>query len=205
MADRVGAMAAGVTLVLAAIYAAVTGIGLLSLPNPDAPIADPWFTLMELLILAMLPGLIALAAALAVSAPVERRVFGAIALAAMVATCSLTGAVHFSILALSHQPGFADWNAVFAFRWPSLVYALDILAWDGFFPFALAAMVPLFPRARPIQALLVVAAGLSLFGLSGVATGNMGLRTIGVAGYALVFPLACALMLPWFRRSPARA
>ena len=45
--------------------------------------------------------------------------------------------VHFCVLTLSRQPEFVGrpWESlVFTFAWPSVVYAVDILAWDVFFP-----------------------------------------------------------------------
>jgi hypothetical protein len=50
-----------------------------------------------------------------------------------------TAGLHVSVLTLSRTPGFAgqEWAGdVFAFQWDSVVYALDILAWDVFFPLA---------------------------------------------------------------------
>ena len=47
----------------------------------------------------------------------------------------LTCTVHFVILTLSRQPEFAEQSwlpLVLSFKWPSVVYALDILGWDVF-------------------------------------------------------------------------
>ena len=51
----------------------------------------------------------------------------------------VTSCVHFAVLTLSREPAFkeATWSTlVFAFQWPSVVYAMEILAWDIFFPLA---------------------------------------------------------------------
>jgi len=52
---------------LCAAYAGVVAIGLLTLPSPDHPIQRPWFTLMELLILAIAPAIVCLAVAMSAS------------------------------------------------------------------------------------------------------------------------------------------
>ena len=103
---------------------------------------------------------------------------------AMVAT--ITCAVHWSILLLGSEPAFAaePWARwVFAFQWPSVVYALDVLAWDVFFPLAAAsAALALRHAAVPpaVRGLLWGSAGLALTGLAGVPLADMQVRNIGI-------------------------
>lgn len=117
-------------------------------------------------------------------------------LTALVLIClntGITSCVHFSILALGHTaeaqslPGFAFW---FSFRWPSVVYALDILAWDWFFGLSMLFLAPVFWRRRPLSELLVLSGVLSLAGLLGVALENMPIRNIGILGCAVAAPVA---------------
>ena len=49
---------------------------------------------------------------------------------------------------------------------------------------------------------MLLSGGLALAGLSGVIAGDMQLRTIGVIGYAGVFPAATALLAILFHRTP---
>ena len=59
----------------------------------------------------------------------------------------LTCSVHFVILTLSRQPEFTaqPWlPLVLSFKWPSVVYALDILGWDDFFPLSMLFAAPVF-------------------------------------------------------------
>jgi hypothetical protein len=44
---RVGAIAGVAVAVSSVAYAAVLAMGFLTLPSPDQPIQDPWFTAME--------------------------------------------------------------------------------------------------------------------------------------------------------------
>jgi len=190
---RFGIAAALAVVALEAAYLVVLTIGLARLPAPDVPIADPWFTAMELLILALSVPMVALTVALYTWAPPARKPFAALAVAFMTLTAGLTATVHFSILTLGRQPGFAEMPQVFAFAWPSVVYALDILAWDVFFAIAAlsaAAAVPGPGLARAVRWLLLVSGVLAFAGLSGVALGDMAWRNIGIVGYVLVFPLA---------------
>lgn len=114
----------------------------------------------------------------------------------LVAAC-ITSGVHIFPLLGSRAP------AEEAFHWPSIPYALDILAWDFFF--AISALLsgllikgPGLPRLA--RNLLFLSGLLSLVSLAGLPNGDMKLRNIGVIGYAAVFPAAAVVLTAWFRR-----
>jgi hypothetical protein len=89
-----------------------------------------------LLILAIGPAFVALTAAAHVWAPPAAKVFTLIALAFAAIAAGLTSTVHFTILIVSRERAFAQtpWlPLLISFRWPSIAYVLDILAWDVFF------------------------------------------------------------------------
>jgi len=70
-----------------------------------------------------------------------------IALAFTILAVGITSSVHFVILTASRQiaaSGFAGTPLFLSFTWPSVAYALDILAWDLFFAFALLFAAPIF-------------------------------------------------------------
>lgn len=199
---------AAVVVVLSIAYALVLSAGLLTLPSPNDPIQDPWFTAMELLILVIAPAEVGLMVVVHARAAQERRPWGLAAVVFMAMAALLTCMVHFAVLVLSRQPPFAAaaWaEAVFAFRWPSVVYALDILAWDVFFALAAlcaAAALPDDGLEHRARGLMVLAALLALAGLAGVPLADMRVRNVGIVGYAVVFPIAAALLAAAFR--PAR-
>lgn len=88
------------------------------------------------------------------------------------------------------------------------MYALDILAWDVFFP--LAALFAAFAvhgsgLARLARILLFGSAALAFIGLAGVPLANMSIRNIGIIGYVVLFPIASFLLALIFRRSAARS
>jgi hypothetical protein len=87
---------------------------------------------------------------------------------------------------------------------PSVVYALDILAWDLFFGLSMlfASMVFLKGRLERILAILMIMSGvLSLAGLAGVYLSGMGIRNIGIVGYAGVSMPVFLLLGILFRRA----
>ena len=114
------------------------------------------------------------------------------------------------ILTVVCQPAFRDipWlPLLLSFKWPSVSYALDILAWDVFFPLSVLFAAPVFSGgrlAKLIRALLIVSGVLALGGLSGVIIGDMRLRNIGVLGYVGVFPVVAVLLTILFHRPRPR-
>lgn len=205
-ARRLGLVAAVAVVALQAAYLVCLVIGLATLPSPDDPIADPWFTALEVLILALMPFMVALMVAVHTWAPPEHRPRSLLALVFMALVAVITSAVHFSVLTLSRQEAFREMDWLFAFSWPSVVYALDILAWDAFFPLAVLLAIPAFGGGRlerRIRWLLAVSGVLAGAGLAGVFLNDMQVRNIGIVGYAVVFPLAAVFMGLLFARAAA--
>jgi hypothetical protein len=200
------ASAVGTTLFTAA-YAATLVSGLLSLPSPQTPIGDPLFSILEILIILTMPLMVALMVAVHAWASAETKVFSLIALVFTSLLAGLTCSVHFVILTVGRQASFSGsaWMPLFlSFKWPSVAYALDILAWDVFFALSVLAAAPAFTGNRlamSIRVLLVASGALALAGLSGVIVGDMQLRNIGIVGYAGVFPVAALLIAILFRRA----
>jgi hypothetical protein len=206
-ARRLGIFSAAGVVVLEVAYAITLAVGLLSLESPQEPIGDPMFSILEVLIIVMMPVMVALMAAVHAWAPPHVKTLSLTALVFMGLLAALTCSVHFVILTLSRQPAFAGqpWQPlVFSFRWPSVAYALDILGWDLLFALSMLFAAPVFGGSRlaaSIRLLMVASGVLSLAGLSGVATGDMQLRNIGIVGYVGVFPVVAGLLAVLFYRA----
>ena len=206
-ASRLGVLSGSAVAALSAAYVAVLVIGLLRLPSPDQQIQQPWFALLEVLILAIAPAMVMLAVSVHAWAAPEHKPFALVGAVFFGMCAVVTCALHFSILVLSRNAAFAGepWSSlVFSFRWPSLAYALDILAWDVLFPIGalfLSAAIRGFALADRARAILVVSAALAFAGLLGVPTGNMQIRNIGIVGYAVLFPIGAGLLAVMFRRA----
>ena len=181
-ARRFGVIAAVGTVLFSAAYLVPLVFGLLSLKSPQDPIGDPWFSMMEILIILVMPLMVALMVAVHAWASPESQALSLLAIVFMGLTAGVTCSLHFVILVLGHQAAFAGqlWLPVFlAFKWPSVVYALDILAWDVFFPLSVLSAAPVFTGSRiavAIRVLMIVSGVLALAGLSGVLAGDMQLR-----------------------------
>jgi hypothetical protein len=204
-ARRLGMISAALVVGLEAGYAVTLAIGLASLPSPADPIGDPMFTVLELLILAIGPAIVTLLAAVHASAPPAQQAVTRMAVIFGALMAGITCSLHAVILAARRMPGHggSSLDDLLAFRWPSPAYALDILAWDVFFALAVLFAAPAFPGgglAGWIRRLLVTSGLLAFAGLSGVMTGNMQWRNIGIVGYVPVFSAAAVLLWAYFRR-----
>ncbi|MFH2053433.1 MAG: hypothetical protein ABIK96_13290 [bacterium] len=206
-ARRLGLYSAGCVVVLLVAYAVTLAVGFMSLQSPSDPIGDPMFTILEILIILLMPAMVALMVAIHAWAPAHARTLSLTAVVFMGLLAGVTCSVHFVILTMSRQAAFAGqpWLPLFlSFEWPSVVYALDILGWDVFFPVAMLFAAPVFGGSRladGIRWLMIVSGVLALAGLSGVVTGDMQLRNIGIVGYLGVFLIVACLLVVLFRRS----
>lgn len=197
---RVGRIAALSVFVLGVAYAVVTALGFRSLDSPQAPIGPPSVTLMELLILPLAALYLVTVAAVHVDARSGATVYSLIALVFTTAVATLTTSVHLVILAVGPHldatgQSWVPW--IISFRWPSILYALDILARDWFFALSLLFESVAFTGStldRAVRILLIVSAVLSLAGLVGVPLSDMQIRNVGVLGYAVVSPVAFLLV-----------
>jgi hypothetical protein len=211
-ARSLGILSAAATVVLVVAYAVTLGVGLASLESPRQPIGAPMFTILEVLIIVMMSAMVALMVAVHAWAPMHAKALSLISVVFMGLLAGVTCIVHVSILTLSRQPEFAGQSwlpLVLSFEWPSVVYALDILAWDVFFPLSMLFAAPAFRGSRLaawIRVLMIASGVLSLAGLSGVVAGNMQLRNIGIVGYVGVFLVVAALLaILFYRATPQEA
>ena len=203
-ARRLGIVSATITVVLSVAYAVPLTAGLMSLSSPDAPIGEPWSAMMEILIILSMPAMVALMVAVHAWATPARKVFAAMAVVFMALTTVVTCSVHFVILTVSHRAESAGqpWlMSVLSFRWLSVTYALDILAWDVFFALSVLPAAAVFGGgrlARSIRLLLIITGLLALAGPAGVILDDADVRNIGIAG---VFPVATLLLMILFHRA----
>jgi hypothetical protein len=206
-ARRLGIFSAAATVILLVAYAVTLAMGLASLESPQEPIGDPMSTILEVLIITMMPAMVALMVTVHAWAPMHAKTLSLTSLVFMGMLAGLTCCVHFVILTLSRQPEFTaqPWlPLVLSFNWPSVVYALDILGWDVFFPLSMLFAAPVFWGSRLaawIRVLMTASGVLALAGLRGVVVGDMQLRNIGIVGYVGVFLVVTALLAVLFYRA----
>ena len=205
-----GSASARVVVVLSVAYAAIMVAGFLSLGNLTDPLPDPYLVVAEVLILLMAPAMVVLMAAVHACAPVHLRMFSLIAFGWMLVAACLTMTVHVVELVVARrvEPGaVAGFARLFDFAWPSMLYAVDVVAWDLLLGLSLlfAAVVFTGRRYRAVRRGLLVSAVLCLVGLVGPAIDVMAWRALGILGYVVAFPLTCLALSRAFCTAPPGA
>jgi hypothetical protein len=201
----VGRATAWAVFCLGTMYAVTTVLGFRSLKSPDDAITygrlcangDPFFSIMELLIILIAPLMVVSMVAVHAYAPPHTKIYSLTALIFMILMGGITSSVHFVILTISRQFEATSVSWLLSFKWPSVVYALEILAWDWFFAISMLFAAPVFGASRleqTVQMLMIVSGVLSLAGLIGVPLANMQVRNIGIIGYGVVAPVVFLLL-----------
>jgi hypothetical protein len=209
---RLGICSAVGVVVLGMAYAVTLAVGFVSLESPQQPIGDPMFSILEVLIMVMMPVMVTLMVAVHAWAPSHAKTLSLTAVVFMAMLAGVTCSLHFVILTLSRQAAFAGqpWLPLFlSFRWPSVAYTLDILSWDFFFALSMLFAAPVFGGSRlaaSIRVLMIASGVLALAGLGGVVAGDMQLRNVGIVGYLGIFlVVAGQLAVLFYRARPVAA
>jgi hypothetical protein len=210
--DRcLGVWSATSAAIIGAVYVVVGLIGVVARPPGLSPLrqVDPFLAILEILILLLAVAMVAVIAAVYAYASPEHKTFALAALALTACFAVLTCAVHFvrltvgrqidpgALLLLSHQLSTGDW--------PTVAMSLDLLAWDFFLGTSLLFAAPVFrgKAAGGVRVSMAAAGALCLAGTIGPASGWMYIQYLGIAGYAFVLPVSCALLATFFRRQPS--
>lgn len=189
-------------------YVPTMAAGVVAVGGFSAPIRDPYQAVMELLIFPSAVALVVAFAALHAYAPASKKSLSLSALVLVALMAGITVCVHVIVLTVGRQanettmPGF---KMLFSWTWPSMIYALDIAAWDFFLGVALLLAAPVFFGSRPaawVRRGLIVSGLLCVGGLLGAVVGDMNVRNIGVLGYAFVLPFVMLQMGRVFAATP---
>jgi hypothetical protein len=122
-----------------------------------------------------------------------------------------TTSIHFVVLIASRQAALTSlpWLPLFlSFQWPSVVYILDILAWDVFYGFSMLFAALVFKGGRletAVRITMAVSGVLSIAGLICLPLGNIQLRWIGIFGYAGLGPVVFLLLAKVLGRTESRS
>jgi len=207
--DRnLGRRACYVFFALSFAYVPAMAAGFLANGDTSDPIRDPYLAIMELVILPLAVTLVVVLAAVHSYTRPAGKTLSLAALALGTLAAGITSCVHLVLLTIGREatastlPGY---DLLLSWTWPSVIYALDIAAWDLFLGSALV-MAGLAFSGPGLSAMvrrgLLLSGALCLAGLLGAALGNMDVRNIGIVGYALVLPVVLLVMARLFSVTP---
>src|SRR4029450_338754 len=105
-ARRFGIFSGAATVILLVAYALTLIVGLASLESPQQPIGEAMITILEVLIISMMPAMVALMVAVHAWAPMQAKTLSLTSIIFMSLLAGVTCSLHFVILTLSRQPEF---------------------------------------------------------------------------------------------------
>jgi hypothetical protein len=161
---------------------------------------DPYWAMAEAVTVVGAPVQVVLFAVIYQLSPARAKVYSLLAFGFMLAMAALTTTVRLTELFVARRidlAGDPTLGRIFDFAQPSLVFGADVTAWHFLFGLSLLFAALAFighGTAAYARAGLALGGILSLAGLIGPAVGNPYLRSIGVLGYGVVFPIVCVLI-----------
>jgi hypothetical protein len=205
--DRwIGMWSARVLAAFGVAYAVSMVAGFAAMGNLSKPLEDPYLAIMEVLILIMAPVLVLLAVVIHACAPEGTKTYSMTALGWMLLVAGFTMTVHLVQLTVVRRidpSAIHGFQYLFNWHWPSVLYGVDIVAWDIFFALALLFAAPVFHAAGHVAVRngLLIAGAMCLVGVIGPAVNHIALRQIGIIGYAIVWPIVCVPLSNAFRQA----
>lgn len=195
--DRwIGMWSARLLCAFGVAYTVIMVAGFAVMGNLSKPLEDPYLAIMEVLILVMAPVLVLLAVVIHACAPDGTKTYSMTALGWMLLLAGFTMTVHLVQLTVVRRidPGaIQGFQPPFNWHWPSVLYGVDVVAWDIFFGLALLFAAPVFHAAGHVAVRngLLIAGAMCVVGVIGPAVNHIALRQIGIIGYAIVWPIVC--------------
>ena len=204
-----------VLVVLGLLYLALVA-GMI-LGGSGFPPVEPYQTLANILILITAVWMVWFWVILNQAAPPEKKVFSQASLALIVIFAALTSInryVGLTVVRQSLASGDTDGLQWFLpYGWPSVMLALEFLAWGLFFGLACLCLAPVFTKGKLERArfwILIATGCLSLAAALGQLIGANGLTfspftLAGTLGWGPGLTAATILMVIWFKKGASQA
>lgn len=192
-------------VVLALIYLAVVAGMFMS---GTIPPAEPYLSMISVVSMASIPAMIFLWVILHNSVVPAKRIFTQASLAFMVIFGTLTSInryVAMTVVPQSMKLGITDGLDWFMpYGWPSIMAAIEVLAWGFFLGLAFLFLAPVFRTGRFELAIFWTLIGSGIFSLIAVLGQIMNsvvLNMLGIIAWGPGLILLFALLASWFKNS----
>ena len=203
----IGQVAAWTGFAVMQAYFVASGLGFLSLESPLDPIGAPFLPIMALLLILTASLLMVTMVAVHAYAAPEHKVSSMTALAFVILLVGITSSVNFAVLIVSSQADFAGapWLPLFLpYKWPAVAYAMDVFAWDWFYPLSMLCAAPIFRGGRlerMVRVVMLVSGGLSLLGLIVLPFAVLPAIVISIVGWGVAGSIVFLLLAIVFGRT----
>lgn len=184
-------------------------LGVLASGSGIPPVA-PYDTAISLISLLAAPVMVLLWTVVHRALPPERRVLSQASLAFVTVFAALTGInryVSLTVVPQARRAGMTDGLEWFTpYAWPSVMTAIEMLAWGWWLGLAMLTLAPAFREGRLERALrgaLLATGALCLVGVLSQVTGVEAFAAVGVLGWGPGMMAVFVLLALWFRRAPA--
>lgn len=172
------------------------------------PPAEPYLSIISAVSLASAPALIFLWVILHNSVPPMQKVFTQTSLALMVIFATLTSInryVAMTVVPQSMKLGITDGlNWFMPYGWPSIMAAIEVLAWGFFLGLAFLFLAPVFRTGRLELAIFWTLIGSGIFSLIAVlgqVLNSVVLNMLGIIAWGPGLIVLFALLASWFKNS----
>ena len=189
--------------VLGLLYMVLLAVMMIS--GSGFPPVEPYTTAFSVLILISALIMVFYWVLIYFSIPAEKKVYGLSSLLMIVIFTTLTSINRFVALTVVKQ-SLASGNTnglewFLPYSWPSVMLALEILAWGGFFGLACLSLAPVFTHdkfERTIFWVLIITGILSLCAIFGQIINSILLNFAGLIAWGPGFTLVSFLTAKWF-------
>ena len=202
---KLGYWVSFVEIVLAVAYLAAVAAMFIT---GTIPPAEPYISIVSVVSLASAPLFVFLWAILHNTAPSETRIFTQTSLALIVIFATLTSINRYVALTVVRQSmdmGITDGlNWFMPYGWPSIMAAMEVLAWGFFLGLAFLFLAPTFRKGRLELAIfwtLIISGILALVAVLGQVMNSVVLNMVGIIAWGPGLVVLFSLLASWFRNT----
>lgn len=203
---KLGYWVSFVEIVLAVAYLAAVAAMFIT---GTIPPAEPYISIVSVVSLASAPLFVFLWAILHNNtAPSETRIFTQTSLALIVIFATLTSINRYVALTVVRQSmdmGITDGlNWFMPYGWPSIMAAMEVLAWGFFLGLAFLFLAPTFRKGRLELAIfwtLIISGILALVAVLGQVMNSVVLNMLGIIAWGPGLIVLFSLLASWFRNT----
>lgn len=202
-ASKIGYWVSLIEIVLAVAYLSAVATMFIT---GSIPPKEPYISIVSVVSLASAPLFVFLWAILHDTTPSEKRIFTRTSLALIVIFATLTSINRYVALTVVRQSmdmGVTDGlNWFMPYGWPSIMAAMEVLAWGFFLGLAFLFLAPAFRNGRLELAIfwtLIVSGIFAQIGVFGQVINSVMLNLIGVVAWGPGLVVLFTLLAYWFR------